>query len=169
MVFHSDRGRIPICSSIVERDMATLLMADLHPVGGPDIWSGNQISTFISSRIPVHLDENGCPLEVQPIPQAMILLRKLAPLYEHGIHSWSQIICRGPDDRPYFMEERELQWANPSIKFRLQEALTRALDYLGILLSSKDHTQRVSLCQILTEPHGPDYSIAPPMENRDGP
>ena len=35
--FHTRRGRTPLCPSIVARNMATLLMADLHPVGGPDI------------------------------------------------------------------------------------------------------------------------------------
>jgi hypothetical protein len=134
-------GRISICSSIVARNMATLLMADLHPIGGPEIWSGNQISTSILSRIPVNLDEDGCPLEVQPFPQKTLLLRKLAPLWEHGFHNWSQTICRGPDGRPYFMDKRELQLASPTIKFPLPEELTRALDYLRILLSSKDHTQ----------------------------
>ena len=59
------------------------------------------------------------------------------------------------------MEERKLQWASPTVKFPLLEALTRAFDYLRILLSSKDHTQWLSLCQKLTEPQGPDYSIAP--------
>jgi hypothetical protein len=161
MTFHSHRGRIPICSSIATRNMATLLMVDLHPVGGPEIWSGIQISTSISSRIPDYLDEDGCPLEVQPFPQTTLLLRKLARLWEHGIHRCSQIICRGSDNRPYFMEERELQRANSSIKFPLPEALTRALDYLTALLSSKDPTQWLSLCQKLTEPHGSDYSIAP--------
>ncbi len=92
-------------------------MANLSPVGGPKIWSGNQISTSISSRIPVHLDADGCTLEVQLFPRATLLLIKLAPLWEHGIHNWSQIICRGQDGRPYFMEGRELQWANPSRKF----------------------------------------------------
>jgi hypothetical protein len=109
MAFHSHQGRIPMRSSIVARNMATLLMAYLHPVGGPEIWSGNQIYTSISARILVHLAEEGCPQEVQPFPQATLLLRKLAPLWEHGIHSWSQILCRGPNGRPYFMEERELQ------------------------------------------------------------
>ena len=84
MAFQSHRGRIPICSSIVARNMATLLMADLHPVGGPDIWYGIQISTSISSRIHVHLDEDGCPMEVQPFPHATFLLRKLPPLWENG-------------------------------------------------------------------------------------
>ena len=36
--------------------------------------------TSISSRIPVNLDENGCPLEAQPFPQSTRLLRQLAPL-----------------------------------------------------------------------------------------
>jgi hypothetical protein len=108
MAFHSHRERIPICSSIVARNLATLLMTALHPVGGPEIWSGNLISTSISTRIPVHLDEDGCPLEAQPFPQPTRLLRQLAPLWEHGFHNWSQIICRGPDGRPYFIDEREL-------------------------------------------------------------
>jgi hypothetical protein len=37
MAFHSHRGHTPICPSIVARNMATLLMADLHPIGGPEI------------------------------------------------------------------------------------------------------------------------------------
>jgi hypothetical protein len=59
------------------------------------------------------------------------------------------------------MDEREMQWANPSVKFPLPEALTRALAYLRILLSTRDRTQWLSLCKNLTESHGPDYSIAP--------
>jgi hypothetical protein len=59
------------------------------------------------------------------------------------------------------MDERELQWANPSIKFPFPEVFTRALGYLRILLSSKDHTQWLSLCQKLAVPYGSDYSIAP--------
>jgi len=146
MVFHSHQRRIPICSSIVARNLGTLLMADLHPVGGPEIWSGNQISTSISSRVPAHLDGDGCLLEVQLFPLSTLLLRKLAPLWEHWFHNWSQIICRGPNGRPYSMEERELHWANPSVKFLLPDALTRALDYLMALLSSKDTNHWQSLC-----------------------
>ena len=132
-------------------------MADLHPIGGPEIWSGNQISTSISSKIPVHLDEEGCSLDMQPFPQRTLLLRQLAPLWEHGLHNLPQVICRGLHGRPYFMDGRELQWANPTIEFLLPEALARALDYLRILLSSKDHTQWLSLFKKL------------PMENLDGP
>jgi len=109
LAFHSHRGRTPICSSIFARNMATLLRADLHSDGGPEIWSGNQISPYISSKIPIHLDEDGCPLEVQPFSLATFLFRKLTPLWEHEIHIWSQILCHGPDGIPYFMEEKELQ------------------------------------------------------------
>jgi hypothetical protein len=64
--------------------------------------------------------------------------------------------------RVYFMEERELQWANPSIKFPLPEVLTRALAYLfRILFSSKDPTHWLSLCRKPAQPRGPDYTIAP--------
>ena len=41
MGFHSHRGRLPLCPSIVARNMATLLMVDLRHVGGPEIWSDN--------------------------------------------------------------------------------------------------------------------------------
>jgi len=120
MAFHSLRGRLPLCPSTVARNMATLLTADLHHVVGPEILSGNHISISISSRIPIHLYEDGCPLEVQPFPHATHLLRKLALLWEHGIHNWSQILCRGPDGRPYFLEERELLWANPPCNYPSQ-------------------------------------------------
>ena len=83
------------------------------------------------------------------------------PLWEHGFHNWSQIMYRGPNGRPYFMEERELQWTNPSIKFPLQDAPIRALDYLMALLSSKDPPHWQSLCQELTDPQGANYSIVP--------
>ena len=54
-----------------------------------------------------------------------------------------------------------MQWANPSLQFLLQEALTQALKYLKVLLSSKDPAHWLSLCQKLTWPQGLDYSIAP--------
>jgi hypothetical protein len=89
--------------------MATLLMVDLNPIGGSKFWSGNHIFTSISSRFPIHLDEGGCPMQTQPFPQATLLLRKLAPLWEYGIHNWAQIWCRGPADRPSFLKDKELQ------------------------------------------------------------
>jgi len=162
MAFHSHRSRLPLCPSIVACNMATLLMADLPPFGGSEIWSGNQISLSVSSRIPIHLDEDGCSLEVQPFPQATHLLLKLAPLWELGIYNLSQILCHGPNGRPYFLEERELQWAKPSLHFPLlSESLTQALKYLRVILSSTDPAHWQSLCQRLTWPQGLDYSIAP--------
>jgi len=62
------------------RNMATLLMTDLHPKGGPEIWSGNQISSSISTLIPIHLVEDDCPLKTQPFPEAAFILRKLTSL-----------------------------------------------------------------------------------------
>ena len=103
-----------MCTSIIARNMATLLMADLHPTGGPEIWSGNQISTSISSRIPIQTDEDGCPSDTQPFPMRGIL-RKLTPLWVHGIHEWTQIFGRAPDGRPYFLNDREIQWAGERI------------------------------------------------------
>ncbi len=91
------------------RNMATLLMADLHPVGGPEIWSGNQISNSIAARIPIDLDDEGCPCENQSFPQATHLLGKLGPLWEYEIHNWSQVLCRGPNGNPYFLDDRDLQ------------------------------------------------------------
>ena len=64
--------------------------------------------------MPNHLNENGFPLETQPFPQVTLLLQKLAPLSEHGIYIWAQILCRGPDGRPSFLKDREMQWTNPS-------------------------------------------------------
>ena len=65
MAFHTHRDHKPACKSVLARNMATLLLADLHPTGGPEIWSGNQISTSISSLIPIQLNDDGCPLEAQ--------------------------------------------------------------------------------------------------------
>ena len=92
-----------------------LLTADLHPMGTADIWSGNQISHSITARIPTITDEDGCPAEEQPFPTIINILQKLVPLWEHSIHTWAQILGRGPDGRPYFLDDRELQWANHTL------------------------------------------------------
>jgi hypothetical protein len=75
---------------------------------------------------------------MQSFPQATRLLGELAPLWEYEIHNWSQILCRGSNGHPYFLKERELQWANPSMQFPLPEVVTQALTYLRVLLSSTD-------------------------------
>jgi hypothetical protein len=116
LAFHTDRNRTPVCKSVMARNMATLLLADLHPTGGPDIWYGNRISTSISSLIPILLDEDGCPLKSQPFPEATSILKKLTALWDNGILEWSQILGRDPTGRFYFLDDRELIWANPSMR-----------------------------------------------------
>jgi hypothetical protein len=119
--------------------MAALILADLHPTGGPEIWSGNQISSSISTLIPIHPDEDGCPLKTQPFSEAAFILRKLSSLWDHGVHNWTQILGRALTGRPYFLDDRELQWANLSIGLPLSPKLKHALKYLRTLLSSKNH------------------------------
>jgi len=56
LAFHSHKkGQTPIYTSAMARNMAALLLANLHPTGGPEIWSGNGISSSITSRIPRHV------------------------------------------------------------------------------------------------------------------
>jgi hypothetical protein len=43
LAFRSRISGSPLCPSIVARNIATLLTADLHPIGGPEIWQGNHI------------------------------------------------------------------------------------------------------------------------------
>jgi hypothetical protein len=116
--------------------MASLLLANLHPTGGPEIWSGNQISTSISSLIPIQLDVDGCPLKTQTFPKPTFIKKQLTPLWDHEVHEWSQLIGRAPNGRPYFLNERELQWANPSMVFPMLQTLAYTLKYLRTLLSS---------------------------------
>ena len=56
------------------RNVATLLTADLHPMGTADIWSGNQISHSITAKIPTITDEDGCLAEDQPFPPIINIL-----------------------------------------------------------------------------------------------
>ena len=103
--------------------MATLLTADLHPMGNTEIWSRNQISTSLTTTIPITMDEDGCPTKEQPYPQPIKILQKLVPLWEHSIHDWAKILGRGPDGRPYFLDDRELQWANPTLRTPFHQSL----------------------------------------------
>ena len=72
------------------------------------------------------MDDDGCPTEDQPFPQATKILHKLAPLWEHSIHEWAHILGRGPDGRPYFLDDRELQWANPTMRTPIPQSLATA-------------------------------------------
>ena len=138
MAFHTLRDRTPACKQVMARSMATLLMADLHLTGGPEIWYGNRISTSISSLIPIQIDEDGCPLQTQAFPASTLILQKSTPLWDHGIHDWTQILGRAPNGRLFFLYDRELQWANPYTIFPLPQNLNHVLKYLRTsLLSSK--------------------------------
>ena len=71
----------------------------------------------------------------------MVILRTgllLVPLWEHSIHAWAQILGRSPDGRPYFFDDRELQWANPTLCTPPPKSLLTALTYLRAPLASKD-------------------------------
>ena len=129
LAFHTHRGHAT-CPSVIGKNVATLLTADLHPMGTTDIWSGNQISHSITARIPTITDADGCPEEAQPFPPIIKILQKLVPLWEHSIHEWAQILGRGQDGRPYFLDERELQWANPTLCTPPPPSLLTALTYL---------------------------------------
>ena len=162
LAFHSRRkGHIPICTSIMARNMATLLMADLHPTGGPEIWSRNRISSSITSRISIRTDSEGCPLNNQPFPPPLFLLQKIIPLWEHGVHNWTQILGRTPNGRPYFLEDREFKWANPTMTLPLPQELTHALHYLRVLLSSKDAESWRRLMGIILTLKNHDLPISP--------
>jgi hypothetical protein len=161
LAFHTDRSRTPVCQSVMARNMATLLLADLHPTGGPEIWSGNNISTSISSLIPIHLDEDGCPLKLQPFPDTTSILKKLTALWDNGILEWSQILGRDPNGRPYFLDDRELMWANPTLRFPITQKLAQSLKYLRALLSSTGWEDWCIKKLKLAGPEGIDPSIAP--------
>ncbi len=107
-------------------------------MGDTEIWSGNQISTSLTARIPITMDEDGCPTEKKLFPPTINILQRLVPLWESSIHTWAQILGRGPDGRPYFLDDREMQWANPTMRTPLPQTLRDALTYLRTLLSSQD-------------------------------
>ena len=108
LAFHSrKKDHTPVCTSVMARNMATILMAYLHPTGGPEIWPGNRISFSVTTKIPIQTDLEGCKSHNQPFPPPLFILQKLSPLWEHGVHNWTQILGRAPDGRPYFLDERE--------------------------------------------------------------
>ena len=138
-----------------------LLTADLHPMGDIEIWKGNQIANSKTSKIPITMDEDGCPTEEQPFPSLIKILHRLGPLWEHQNNDWGQILGRGPDGWHYFFGNKELQWANPTIEMPLPHPLTKALTYLRALMFSTDHGQWAKLkLKITTSPLG-DLPITP--------
>ena len=88
---------------------------------------------------------SGCPAEEQHFPPPTKFLQRLVPLWEHSIHDWEQILGRGPDCLPYFLDGRELQWANPTMRTPLPQPLLSVLTYMRALLSSTDPAQWAKL------------------------
>jgi len=72
-----------------------------------------------------------------------------------------QILGRAPDGRPYFLDERDFQWANPNMRLPLSQPLTHALNYLRVLLSSKDDASWRRLKSMIPTLMDFDLSIAP--------
>ena len=130
LAFHAHKGHAT-CPPVVGRNVATLLTTDLHSMRATEIWSGNQISASITAKIPVIMDEDGCLEEDQPSPPPRIkILQRLVPLWEHSVLDKAQILGLGPNGRPYFLDDRELQWANPAMQTHLPQPLLAALTYL---------------------------------------
>ena len=77
LAFHTHKGRAT-CPSVIGRNAATLITADLHPLGDTEIWSGNRISTSLTSQIPIMMDEDGCPTKDQPFQQPTKIHHKLS-------------------------------------------------------------------------------------------
>ena len=79
LAFHTHRGHAT-CPSLIGKNVATLLTADLHPMGIAEIGSGNQISASITTIIPIITDEDGCPEAEQFFPPTTKILQKLVSL-----------------------------------------------------------------------------------------
>ncbi len=93
-------------------------------------------------------------MDTQPFPKPTLLLQKLDPLWEHGFHNWAQILGPAPDGRPYFLEERELIWSNPSMRFPLSPNVTHALSYFRATLASLSMTYWQTLRNKITKQTG---------------
>jgi hypothetical protein len=107
------------------------------------------------------MDKDGCPMKDQPFPQSTKILHKLVPLWEHSIYEWGQLLGRGPNGRPYFLDDRELQWASPTLQSPIPQPLRKALTYLCGLLASTDPAQWTKLRQRIKAAPLWDLPIAP--------
>ena len=96
LAFHTNRGGRPLCPSIITRNIATLVAANLHPMGGPEIWLGSSISITLTTTIPINIDEDHGRTPSQPYTSINRILRKLTPYgnktYIHGnnLHDFPQ-------------------------------------------------------------------------------
>jgi hypothetical protein len=109
LVFHFHMDRPHNRLSIMGRNIATLRMVGIHPMGDPNSCMATRLRPPSLPGSPSNWTRNGYPIETQPFLPAMLILQKLAPLWEHGVHTWAQILGRALDDRPFYFDERELQ------------------------------------------------------------
>ena len=93
------------------------------------------------------------PRRNNPSPQKLKSYKKLVPLWKHSIHAWTQILGRGPDGRPYFLDDKELQWANPTLRTPPPQSFPPALAYMRALWASTDPTHWEKLNEALRPPH----------------
>ena len=122
-------------------------------MGATEIWSSNQISASLIAKIPILTDEDDCPDEEQPFPPPTKIFQRLIPLWKHSVHTWAQILARVPNGRPYFLDDIELQCANPVMRTPFPQPILAALTYLRALLSSTDPTHSAQLKRnIMTTP-----------------
>jgi hypothetical protein len=82
LAFHTHNGHAQF-PSVTDGTVATLLTTDLHPMGATGIRLGSQLSAPIAARIPIIMDEDGCPVEEQLFPQPTKILKRLVPVWEH--------------------------------------------------------------------------------------
>ena len=130
-------------------------------MGATEIWSSNQISASLIAKIPILTDEDDCPDEEQPFPPPTKIFQRLIPLWKHSVHTWAQILGHGPDGRPYFLDDRGLQWVNPATQTPLSQPLLAALTDLRAVLPSTDSAHWGKLKRhIMTTPLW-DIPIAP--------
>jgi hypothetical protein len=153
MAFQNHRGGRPLCPSIIARIIATLISVDLYPLGGPEIWSGNPISTTLTLSILITTDEDGCPTPSQPYTRVNRILRKLIPLWEHNIFTWEQIAKLSPNKRPYLLSDEGILWANPHLRNKIASTLQKAILYLRKLLHADSPEHLLSLTLTLSKPN----------------
>jgi hypothetical protein len=80
LAFHTHKVHAT-CPPVIGKIVATLITADLlHPMGATEIWSGNQISASIATRIPIIMDEDSGPEKEQLFPPPTKILKRLVPL-----------------------------------------------------------------------------------------
>ena len=99
-------------------------------------------------------------MKTRQFPQPTLILQNLVLLWENGFHNWAQRIGRAPDGRPYFLDDRELFWAYPYVRFPLPQTRIHALKHLRVLLASRSIANWHILRRKVTKTSGWDDPIA---------